>query len=192
MPAVVRIGAHRVVTRGCLMAAPQRNSDRAGPSNNAVEIKMEWRRGEYLISTDRERIDFQAVHAFLSRSYWSQGIPRELVARAARHSLTFGVYYEPADGPGRQVGYARVLTDYVAFAYLMDVFVLEEHRGRALARWLMETIVSLPELQGIRSWLLKTRDAHGLYEKFGFAPPSDPERFMTCAGHPGYPTRLAE
>lgn len=171
------------------MAAPQRNSDRAGPSNNAVEIKMEWRRGEYSISTDRERIDFQTVHAFLSRSYWSPGIPRELVERAARQSLTFGVYHEPADGPGRQVGYARVLTDYVAFAYLMGVFVVEEHRGKGLARWLMETIVSLPELQGIRSWLLKTRDAHGLYEKFGFALPSDPERFMTRAGHRGYASR---
>jgi hypothetical protein len=153
---------------------------------------MEWRRGEYSISTDRERIDFQTVHAFLSRSYWSPGIPRELVERAARHSLTFGVYHEPAEGPGRQVGYARVLTDYVAFAYLMDVFVLEEHRGQGLARWLMETIVRLPELQGVRSWLLKTRDAHGLYKKFGFAPPSDPERLMTRAGHPGYPTRSAE
>ena len=83
------------------------------------------------------------------------------------------------------------MTDYVAFAYLMDVFVLEEHRGQGLARWLMETIVSLTELQGVRSWLLKTRDAHGLYEKFGFAPPSDPERFMTRARHHGYASRSA-
>jgi GNAT superfamily N-acetyltransferase len=113
------------------------------------------------------------------------------VERAARQSLTFGVYHEPADGAVRQVGYARVLTDYVAFAYLTDVFVLEEHREQGLACWLMETIASLPELQGIRSWLLKTRDAHGLYEKFGFAPPPDPERFMTRAGHPGYATRSA-
>jgi hypothetical protein len=109
---------------------------------------MEWRRGEYSISTDRERIDFQTVHAFLSRSCWSPGIPRELVERAARHSLTFGVYHEPTEGPGRQVGYAQVLTDYVAFAYLMDVFVLEEHRGQGLARWLMETIVILPGCRG--------------------------------------------
>jgi GNAT superfamily N-acetyltransferase len=174
-----------------LMAGTQRNSDRAGCSDNAAEINMEWRRGEYVISTDRERIDFQTVHAFLSCSYWSPGIPRELVERAARHSLTFGVYHEPAEGPGRQVGYARVLTDHVAFAYLMDVFVLEEHRGQGLARWLMETIVSLPELQGIRSWLLKTRDAQGLYEKFGFAPPSDSERFMTRAEHRGYARRSA-
>jgi ribosomal protein S18 acetylase RimI-like enzyme len=158
-------------------------------SNSAAEINMEWRRGEYSISTDPDRVDFQTVHAFLSRSYWSPGIPRELVERAARHSLIFGVYHEPADGPARQVGYARVLTDYTAFAYVMDVFVVEEYRGQGLARWLMETIVSLPELQGLRSWLLKTRDAHGLYEKLGFASLSDPERFMSRTRQPDYPAR---
>src|SRR5579884_4268253 len=147
---------------------------------------MEWRRGEFLISTDPARIDVDTVHAFVSRAYWSPGIPRAMVERAARHSMVFGAYHEPANGPMRQVGYARVLTDYTAFASVMDVFVLEEYRGKGLARWLMETIVGHPELQEVRSWLLKTRDAHGLYEKIGFAPPSDPERFMHRTGHPGY------
>jgi GNAT superfamily N-acetyltransferase len=147
---------------------------------------MEWRRGEYSISTDPARIDFATVHAFVSHAYWSPGTPRAMVERAARHSMVFGIYHEPANGPVRQVGYARVLTDYTAFAYVMDVFVLEEHRGKGLARWLMETIVAHPELQEVRSWLLKTRDAHGLYEKIGFAPPPDPERFLRRAGHPGY------
>jgi ribosomal protein S18 acetylase RimI-like enzyme len=147
---------------------------------------MEWRRGAYLISTDRARIDFDVVHAFVSQAYWSPGIPRVLVERAARHSLPFGLYHQPPDASPRQIGYARVLTDYTAFAYLMDVFVLEEHRGRGLARWLMETILGHPELQEVRAWQLKTRDAHGLYARVGFARPSDPERYMRRAGHPGY------
>ena len=148
---------------------------------------MDWRRGDYSISTELARIDFDVVHAFVSRAYWSPGIPRAIVERAARHSLVFGLYHEPAGGaPAAQVGYARVLTDYTAMAYVLDVFVLEAHRGRGLARWLMETIVSHPALRDVRSWLLKTRDAHGLYAKLGFAAPPDPERFMRRIGHPGY------
>jgi GNAT superfamily N-acetyltransferase len=144
---------------------------------------MEWRREEYTISTDLARIDFGTVHAFVSRSYWSPGIPRAMVERAAGYSMVFGVYHEPANGLARQVGYARVLTDYTAIAYVMDVFVLEEYRGKGLGRWLMETIVDHPELQQVRSWLLKTRDAHGLYEKIGFASPPDLECFMRRAGY---------
>ena len=148
---------------------------------------MEWRRNEYSISTDPTRIDFGVIHTFVTRAYWSPGIPREVVEQAARHSLVFGLYHDSGDGAAtHQVGYARVLTDYTALAYVMDVFVLEAHRGRGLATWLMETIISHPELQEVRSWLLKTRDAHGLYARIGFSPLPDPERFMCRTRHLGY------
>jgi len=133
----------------------------------------EWRRGEYLITTDPARVDLAVVHAFLTASYWSKGIPLEIVQRSIEHSLNFSVY----DG-AHQVGFARVITDYATFAYLGDVFVLESHRGRGLSRWLMEVIVAHPELQGLRRWVLLTRDAHGLYEKVGFKPVAAPERYM--------------
>jgi len=133
----------------------------------------EWRRGEYLITTDPARVDLAVVHGFLSESYWAKGIPLETVRRAVEHSLNFSVY----DG-ARQVGFARVITDYATFAYLGDVFVLETHRGRGLSRWLMEVIVAHPELQGFRRWVLLTRDAHGLYRKVGFKPIAAPERYM--------------
>jgi len=133
----------------------------------------EWRRGEHLITTDPARVDLAVVHGFLSESYWAKGIPLETVRRAVEHSLNFSVY----DG-ARQVGFARVITDYATFAYLGDVFVLETHRGRGLSRWLMEVIVAHPELQGFRRWVLLTRDAHGLYEKVGFKKVTAPERYM--------------
>lgn len=125
------------------------------------------------VSDDPSRIDLDAVHAFLSRSYWSPGIARERVARAIAHSMCFGVY----DG-GAQVGFARVVTDRSSFAYLADVYILESHRGRGLAAQLMAAITGHPELQGLRRWLLATRDAHGLYARFGFGPPAAPERLM--------------
>ena len=133
----------------------------------------EWRRGEYLITTDPARVDLAVVHGFLAESYWAKGIPLETVRRAVEHSLNFSVY----DG-ARQVGFARVITDYATFAYLGDVFVLESHRGRGLSRWLMEVIVAHPELQGFRRWVLLTRDAHGLYRKVGFKEIAAPERYM--------------
>ena len=136
-----------------------------------------WRRGAHEISTDPARLDLDVVHGFLSTSYWSPGVPRETVERAARGSLAFGVYDVSGDR-SRQVGYARVITDRATFAYLADVFVLPEHRGQGLARWLVETIVAHPELQGLRRWMLVTRDAHGLYERVGFAPLATPERVM--------------
>ena len=139
-----------------------------------------WRRGDHEISTDLARLDLDVVHGFLTTSYWSPGIPRDVVERAARHSLAFGVY-DVAGGASRQVGYARVITDRATFAYLADVFVLESHRGRGLARWLMEVIVAHPELQGLRRWMLVTRDAHGLYERFGFGPPPNPGGVMVRA-----------
>lgn len=134
----------------------------------------EWTRGEFVISTDRSRLDVEAVHRFLSgSSYWSQGIPLEVVRRAIEHSLPFGIYRH-----GEQVGFARVVTDFATFAYLADVFVLEAMRGQGLSKWLMECITAHPDLQGLRRWMLATRDAHGLYAQYGFTPLKTPERMM--------------
>jgi GNAT superfamily N-acetyltransferase len=133
----------------------------------------EWRRGEFTISTDPGRIDLDVVHGYLSESYWAPGIPRELVARSIANSLPFGIYHGPA-----QVGFARVITDRATFAYLADVFVLEEERGRGLGKWLMEVIMAHPELQGLRRWMLATRDAHGLYRQHGFEEVANPQALM--------------
>ena len=136
----------------------------------------EWRRGEYEISTDPARIDIDVVHGYLRRSYWAEDIPREVVARAVSNSLNFGLY-----AAGGQVGFARVITDHATYAYIADVFVLEEHRGRKLAVWLMECVAAHPRLQGLRRWSLGTADAHKLYEKSGFTSMANPERWMEKA-----------
>ncbi|MFI5209546.1 MAG: GNAT family N-acetyltransferase [Gemmatimonadales bacterium] len=133
----------------------------------------EWRRGECTISTDPLRIDLDVVHGYLSTSYWAAEIPRELVARSIANSVAFGIYHGAV-----QVGFSRVITDRATFAYLADVFVLEEFRGRGLARWMMEVIVAHPELQGLRRWMLATRDAHGLYRQHGFEPVANPGALM--------------
>jgi N-acetylglutamate synthase-like GNAT family acetyltransferase len=133
----------------------------------------EHRKGKFVISTDKERIDLGIVHGFLAESYWAKGIPREVVARSIENSLCFGVY-----GYGKQVGFARVITDYATYAYIGDVFVLESYRGDGLGKWLMECIMRHPWLQGLRRWSLATMDAHGLYAKFGFTPLKTPQRFM--------------
>lgn len=125
------------------------------------------------IDTDRARLDRPPIHDFLSRSYWAKDIPFEVVDRSIDNSLCFGLY----DG-GRQVGFARVITDRTTFAYLADVFVLPSHRGRGLSRRLMEAVLAHPDLRGLRRSMLATRDAHGLYEKVGFTRLRSPERFM--------------
>ena len=135
---------------------------------------LEKNRAGYRLSTEAGEMDVDAIHGFLSGSYWAQGIPRDVVAKAIAGSLCFGVF----DAAG-QVGFARVVTDRATFAYLCDVYVLEGHRGRGLATWLIESVVAHPELHGLRRFMLATRDAHGLYEKFGFAPLARPEIFMT-------------
>ena len=134
---------------------------------------MEWKRDGLTISTDRSRLDRGAIHEFLLGSYWARGIPRELVDRAIDNSLCFGLY--DAD---RLVGFARVITDFATFAYLSDVFVLESHRGHGLGTWFMESVLSHPDLQNLRRWMLATADAHGLYRRVGFTALSKPERIM--------------
>jgi GNAT superfamily N-acetyltransferase len=136
----------------------------------------EWRRGSARISTDKRRLQLDVLHGYLARSYWAKNIPREVVERAIENSLCFGIYEEGP--PESQVGFARVITDLATFAYLADVFVLEESRGKGLARWLMEVIAGHPDLQGLRRWTLVTRDAHGLYRKTGFTPLASPADFM--------------
>ena len=119
---------------------------------------------KYSISTDRSLLDIDVIFNYLSlESYWAKGIPREVVEKSITHSLCFGLYYEQ-----QQIGFARLVTDEATFAYLADVFVLESHRGKGLSKWLMEIIHAHPGLQGLRRWVLGTRDAHALYEKFGW------------------------
>lgn len=137
-------------------------------------MPCESQHGGYTISDDPARIDVDAVHTFLSGSYWAGGIPRETVARAVKNSLFFGVYAPDS----AQVGLARVVSDYATFAWLADVYVLDAHRGRGLAKALMRAIASHPRLQGLRRFQLVTRDAHGLYAQFGFKPPVHPARHM--------------
>jgi GNAT superfamily N-acetyltransferase len=138
-----------------------------------MSVHFERRRGRFLITTDPARIDVDAAHAFLDRSYWAEGIPKELLAKAIASSLCFALL----DGD-RQVGLARVVTDRATFAYLCDVYVLEDHRGAGLGKWLIEELLTHPDLQGLRRLVLATRDAHGLYARFGFEAPKNPQVYM--------------
>lgn len=134
----------------------------------------EWRRGDYLISTDRALLDWDVIYGYISReSYWGKGRSMDTIRRSVENSLSFGIYSDD-----RLVGFARVVTDYATFAWLADVFVLEEFRGRGLSKWLMEVILSHSELQGLRRWVLSTKDAHELYRRFGFTDLLRPERWM--------------
>ena len=133
-----------------------------------------WQRGEYTIDTYAARLNIDLIHDFISNhSYWGTGRAREVVQRSIDNSLPFGIY--KAD---EQVGFARIVTDYATFAWVADVFIVPEHRGRGLSKWLMEVIIAHPQLQGFRRWVLATKDAHGLYEQFGFIKLHRPERWM--------------
>jgi GNAT superfamily N-acetyltransferase len=134
---------------------------------------LEYRKGEFTISTDRARIDLDLVHGFLTDCYWAKGISREIVARSIANSLCFGLYADR-----KQVGFARVISDCATYAYIGDVFVLESFRGRGLGKWMMECIMQYPSLQGLRRWSLVTRDGHGLYSQFGFEPLEKPQNYM--------------
>lgn len=136
--------------------------------------EREWRRGEFTISTDNNRLDIRKIHDFIAnQSYWAQGRTIETVQRALDNSFNFGLYKN-----NQQIGFARVVTDYATFAWIADVFVLPEHRGLGLSKWLMDVILSHSELQGFRRWVLATKDAHGLYARFGFIALHRPERWM--------------
>jgi len=132
-----------------------------------------YRRGEFVVSTERELLDLDRVHAFLAECYWAKGIPRDVVVRSIENSLCFGLY-----AAGRQIGFARVISDYATYAYIGDVFVIESFRGRGLGKWLMECVLEHPRLQGLRRWSLVTRDAHGLYAQLGFGPLKKPQNYM--------------
>jgi GNAT superfamily N-acetyltransferase len=145
---------------------------------------LEWTRGPYSIATDPQRLDIDAIHAYLSRSFWAEGILRETVAKSIAHSLCFGLFHETS-----QIGFARVVTDRATFAYLCDVYVLEAHRAQGLGKWLTETVMAHPDLQGLRRFQLVTRDAHGLYTRFGFSTPANPDRHMEIFRHGMYLVR---
>jgi len=133
----------------------------------------EWRRGGYLVSTDKALLDLDMIHGYLTHVYWAAGIARESVSRAIEHSLCFGLY-----GDEGQIGFARLLSDTVRFAYLMDVFVLESHQGQGLGRWLLRCVLDHPDVRTVRRVLLTTRDAHELYRKFGFEEVARPGDWM--------------
>ena len=134
----------------------------------------ELQKGSFTITTDKTRLDIHFIHSFLSdQSTWAKGIPLANVERSIQHALCFGVY----DGQ-TQVGFARIISDFATIAYLGDVFIINSHRGLGLSKWLMEAIVSHPDLQGLRRWILVTADAHGLYEQYGFRKLANPDSYM--------------
>ncbi|MBN9282993.1 MULTISPECIES: GNAT family N-acetyltransferase [unclassified Flavobacterium] len=131
-------------------------------------------KGDFTISTDKSKLDLEVIHDYLAnQSYWSKNIPKERIRKSIANALCFGIYYKD-----KQIGYAKVVSDFSTMAYLGDVFVLEDYRGQGLSKWLMETIMSHPELTGLRRWILLTSDAHELYKKFGWQPIASPEKWM--------------
>jgi GNAT superfamily N-acetyltransferase len=134
---------------------------------------MNLTRGEFTLSCDAAAQQAERIHAYLTQSYWAEGIPLALVKKSLEHSLCFGVFTG-----GDQIGLARVITDRATYAYLCDVYILEPYRGRGLATWLIESILAHPELQGLRRFALATRDAHKFYERHGFTPVAKPQALM--------------
>ncbi len=143
---------------------------------------MKWQNGEFAISTDENLLQIDAIHKFLTEeSYWAKTRTKEQTVTAIKNSLPFGVYKGE-----NLIGFARVVTDYATFAYLGDVFILDEFRGKGLSKWLMEVIINHPDLQGFRRWVLATKDAHALYEKYGFTELKHPTRWMEKAAPDAY------
>ena len=134
---------------------------------------LEYNRNNYLISTDKRKLNYKIIHNFLTNSYWAEGIKLSPVKTSAANSICYGVYHNK-----KQIGYARVVTDCVRFAYIADVFIVEEYRGKSLSKWLMKCMLNNPELKNIKKWMLATKDAHGLYSQFGFTSLDKPERYM--------------
>jgi GNAT superfamily N-acetyltransferase len=141
--------------------------------NSENGMGTHWQRGEYTISTNKAQLDIDLIHRFLDTSYWAAGRSVETIRRSIENSIPFGIYKGD-----QQVGFARVITDYATFAWIADVFVMEQHRGQGLSIWLMEVIIAHPELQGFMRWLLATKDGHELYRRFGFGELRRPERWM--------------
>lgn len=150
-------------------------------------MTYEIRHGDYLISTDPAKLDVGAFHAFLSRkSYWAEGISRERLDTAIEHSLPFGLYHN-----GNQIGFARAISDFSTFAYLADVYIDEDYRGRGLSKLLLEAVLAHPRLLKLRRWMLGTQDAHGLYAQLGFIPLEEPARWMELADSETYTRETA-
>lgn len=141
-------------------------------------MKQEFRKNGYVISTDKSKLDLNMIHTFLSSSYWAKDIPFDKMKKCVEHALCYGVYHHE-----QQIGFARVITDFARIAHLADVFILPSHRGKGLGKWLMECVVRHPDLQGCK-WLLATRDAHKLYEQFGFQKLKNPDSFMEKLSRP--------
>lgn len=146
-------------------------------------MTYESRRDSFLISTDKALLDREAIVRFLNDAYWSKGRPREVILRSIEHSICFGVY-----DAGRQVGFARVITDLATFAYLADVYIDAGYRGQSLGKWLVGTIMAHPDLHGLRRWLLVTQDAHELYRQFGWTELKSPARWMEVFNPPAQET----
>jgi len=147
-------------------------------------------KNDFIISTDKSKLDVQVIHQYLSTSsYWAMHIPIETLQRSIDNSFCFGIYKTPGNEKDtwQQAGFARAITDKATFGYLADVFILEQFQHRGLGQWLMETILAHPELQGFRSWMLATRDAHALYARFGFTALENPARFMRLGLQQAYP-----
>jgi GNAT superfamily N-acetyltransferase len=125
------------------------------------------------ISTHKSKLSKFDIHRFLTKSYWAEGIPLSAIINQIKNSFCFGIYHHK-----KQIGYARVITDYVSFAYLCDVFIIEEYRGLGLSKNLMDEILNHPKLKNVKSWMLATKDAHGLYKKYGFQPLDEPAKYM--------------
>ena len=145
--------------------------------NHSILIPMmhyQTKKDDFTISTDKKNLDITVIHDYLKNAYWSKNKPKALVEKSIKGSVCFGVYH-----PEKQVGFARVITDLATFGYLADVFILPDYQGKGLGTWLIKTILDYPDFQEFRSWSLATKDAHGLYAKFGFKPLEQPERRMT-------------
>lgn len=134
---------------------------------------MEHKKDNFIISDDDSKLNIDIICGFLSRAYWADKRPRDVIEKSIEYSLNFGIYED-----NKQIGFARVVTDYSVFAYLCDVFIHEDYRGHALGKWMMECILSHPDLQELKRWCLLTKDAHGLYKQFGFRELDDPSRWM--------------
>ncbi|MBN1515796.1 GNAT family N-acetyltransferase [Candidatus Sumerlaeota bacterium] len=146
-----------------------------------TQQSYQYQRNGYVIDTDQQRLDLNAIHAFLKHSYWSPGLPRDVMERAIENSFCFGLYQDD-----QQIGFARIITDYAHFAYLCDVFVLKPYRGKGLGKWLVECVVNCELLQGLRAFRLGTRDAHELYQQYGFQALENPEYGMEIKNRPSW------